>query len=72
MTSSPSANEVRVGGATYTIGDIPVERAPVWKLLKKDGDPLDARAFNALPDADKAALYGQVVRHFVSLDQDWA
>jgi hypothetical protein len=70
MTCNPLANEVRIGVAIYTIGEIPVERGPVWKLLKKDGNPMDGAAFDNLPSDHQATLYARVTRHFVSLLED--
>jgi hypothetical protein len=39
--------------------------------LKKDGNPMDGAAFDALPGDHQAALYAGVTRHFVNLHEDW-
>jgi hypothetical protein len=59
---------VEVGGQKYEIGRAPRRTLPVWKLIKRDGEPMTGPEFESLPQSDKQALASYVRRHVAEHD----
>lgn len=58
---------VKLAGATYTFGGLPIGMALPWSMIQKDGLPLQEGEFVKLPEAEQEILSKQVAAYLGSL-----